>query len=336
MIKIVSEKNQIDLSGVSPGLPYEISYVDKNGRFKTKTGKWGLLRESGEILVEPTYDQMSIFSNHLALVKKDNKYGYIDDTGRPVIGFEGGEPFLDNATGFKDGLAEVSLYNQKYFIDYMGHFFEEKQLEKQTLFIKNKPTNKYLNILRNQLSDLHFPKKQSSFKKQAAGEQPREEIKFIADIYGALGQKMKIYNKKICPILQKNGSAKFDRDSVQFWVDLVWAQTAMNDETKGIKAIQTWLEKQDKQDRDKINRVHKLLKDLHINVGEVKGQLSKHLWYSTDESILYLLKMKDIEAPSELQDNGEDILSYKINNETELLIQGNNIFIKPSGDQDDN
>ena len=333
MIKIVSEKNQIDLSGVSPGLPYEISYVDKNGRFKTKTGKWGLLRESGEILVEPTYDQMSIFSNHLALVKKDNKYGYIDDTGRPVIGFEGGEPFLDNATGFKDGLAEVSLYNKKYFIDYMGHFFEEKQPEKQTLFIKNKPTNKYLNILRNQLSDLHFPKKQSSFKKQAAGEQPREEIKFIAEIYGALGKNRKMYNKQICSILEENRSAEFDRESVQFWVDLVWAEIAKNEE------IQTWLEKQDKQDRDKINRVHKLLKDLGITVEKVKKGLSQHLWYSTDESILHLLKMKDIPASSELQDNGEDIPVYKINNKTQLLIQGNNIFIKPikpSGDQDDN
>ena len=325
MIKIVSEKNQIDLSGVSPGLPYEISYVDKNGRFKTKTGKWGLLRESGEILVEPTYDQMSIFSNHLALVKKDNKYGYIDDTGRPVIGFEGGEPFLDNATGFKDGLAEVSLYNQKYFIDYMGHFFEEKQLEKQTLFIKNKPTNKYLNILRNQLSDLHFPKKQSSFKKQAAGEQPREEIKFIAEIYGALGQNMDLYNKQICSILENNLSAEFHRESVQFRVDLVWAETAKNEE------IQTWLEK---QDRDKINRVYKLLKDLGITVDEVKGKLSKHLWYSTDESILYLLKIKDIPASSELQDNGKDL--FVLATQPELLIQGNNIFIKPSGDQDDN
>ena len=332
MIKIVSEKNQIDLSGVSPGLPYEISYVDKNGRFKTKTGKWGLLRESGEILVEPTYDQMSIFSNHLALVKKDNKYGYIDDTGRPVIGFEGGEPFLDNATGFKDGLAEVSLYNQKYFIDYMGHFFEEKQPEKQTLFIKNKPTNKYLNILRNQLSDLHFPKKQSSFKKQAAGEQPREEIKFIAKIYGALGENRMMYNKQICSILEENGSAEFDRDSVQFWVDLVWAQTAMNDETKGIKAIQTWLEK---QDQDKINRVYKLLiKDLGIDVEKVEKGLSQHLWYSTDESILYLLKMKDIPASSELQDNGKDL--FVLATQPELVIQGNNIFIKPSGDQDDN
>ena len=96
----------------------------------------------------------------------------------------------------------------------------EKQLEKQTLFIKNKPTNKYLNILRNQLSDLHFPKKQSSFKKQAAGEQPREEIKFIAEIYGALGQEMEMYNKEICSILKKSNSAEFDRESVQFRVDV--------------------------------------------------------------------------------------------------------------------
>lgn len=55
------------------------------------------------------------FSDGLAVVKKDGKYGFIDRTGKEVI------PLIyDDAYGFYDGLAAVEKDGKMGYIDRTG------------------------------------------------------------------------------------------------------------------------------------------------------------------------------------------------------------------------
>ncbi|MDJ0515966.1 MAG: WG repeat-containing protein [Trichodesmium sp. MO_231.B1] len=54
----------------------------------------------------------SSFSEGLAAVKKDGKWGYIDKTGKIVIPYQ-----FDDAYGFQQGLAKVIVNEQEYLID---------------------------------------------------------------------------------------------------------------------------------------------------------------------------------------------------------------------------
>ncbi len=56
-------------------------------------------------LVEPTYDAAGYFYEGLAAVKKDGKWGYIDETGKTVIDFK-----YDYAGEFNEGYAVVARY----------------------------------------------------------------------------------------------------------------------------------------------------------------------------------------------------------------------------------
>lgn len=288
MIKIVSEKNRIDSWVLGSSLPFEIVYHDKNGRFKTKDGKWGLLSETGEILIEPVYEAMTTFSNHLALIKKNKKYGYIDDTGQLVIGFDDGEPFLDSAKTFKDGLAEVSLKNEKYYVDYMGHFFEEKEPKVQTLLIKKNPNKKFL-ILRKKLTDLHhISKKEKFFQKQAEEEKKlTEEQEFLVGIYNEFADTIKIYQNNYCKLLEKNKFVTFDTSVKQFMVDLSWFSNNKDH-------IKNWVKNSDVK---KNERAHGLIKKvLNIEVSDIREGLPEHLWFSAEKDgkyFLYLFRLEE-------------------------------------------
>lgn len=287
MIKIVSEKNRIDSWVLGSSLPFEIVYHDKNGRFKTKDGKWGLLSETGEILIEPVYDAMTTFSNHLALIKKNKKYGYIDDTGQLVIGFDDGEPFLDSAKTFKDGLAEVSLKNEKYYVDYMGHFFEEKEPKVQTLLIKKNPNKKFL-ILRKKLTDLHhISKKEKFFQKQAEEEEKLTDVQeFLIGIYNEFAKQFSIYENNYCKLLENNKFVTFDTSVQQFVVDLTWFRTHQDD-------IKNWVKNSDVK---KNQRSYKHIKDvLRIEVSDIQAGLPQHLWFSINKDgkdFLYIFRLK--------------------------------------------
>jgi hypothetical protein len=77
--------------------------------------KWGFINRSGEVVITPKYDGVCPFSEGLACVTISDKRGYIDQTGRQVIQtkYEGG-------TWFKGGLAAVSLNEKAGFIDKTG------------------------------------------------------------------------------------------------------------------------------------------------------------------------------------------------------------------------
>ena len=66
----------------------------------------------------------SDFSENLASVRKNNKWGYIDRNGKLVIDY-----FYDKAKNFKEGLAPVCIDNKWGYIDSQGNLVIDFQYE---------------------------------------------------------------------------------------------------------------------------------------------------------------------------------------------------------------
>ena len=76
------------------------------------------------------FDEAHLFSDELAFVKVNGKYGYIDKKGNWVI-----QPMFDNAFYFEDGLASVGV-NQKYgFIDKKGNWVIQPMFDEAEVFV---------------------------------------------------------------------------------------------------------------------------------------------------------------------------------------------------------
>src|SRR6185436_13140735 len=52
--------------------------------FKNESGKYGFKKDN-RIIIAPKYDSAYNFEDHLARVKLNNKWGYIDETGKETI-----------------------------------------------------------------------------------------------------------------------------------------------------------------------------------------------------------------------------------------------------------
>lgn len=77
--------------------------------------KYGFVDKSGDVVIPIEYDKTALFSEGLAAVKKDDKWGFIDKKGEVVIPFE-----YDSATFFSEGLAAVKKDGKYGFIDKKG------------------------------------------------------------------------------------------------------------------------------------------------------------------------------------------------------------------------
>lgn len=87
-----------------------VSYKDK------KSGKYGFkLKTIGEIVISFKYDDVGSFSNGLAEVKLNNKWGYVDKTGKEITPLK-----YDGVERFFAGLARVRLNTKYGFIDNAG------------------------------------------------------------------------------------------------------------------------------------------------------------------------------------------------------------------------
>jgi hypothetical protein len=84
-------------------------------------GKFGYMDKSGKFLIAPTFDDAFPFANGLARVKTGGKYGFIDKTGKMAV-----EPKFLGAHEFKEGAAAVAVGQNKWgFIDSKGNFLLE-------------------------------------------------------------------------------------------------------------------------------------------------------------------------------------------------------------------
>ena len=87
-------------------------------------GKWGFIDKTGEEVIPPIYEFVYYFTEGLAMAKLDGKCGYIDKTGAEVL------PFVYSAAApFFDGVAMVRMQEAEasgpllQFIDKTGTIF---------------------------------------------------------------------------------------------------------------------------------------------------------------------------------------------------------------------
>ena len=87
-----------------------------------------------ETVITPQYEEAEPFSEGLAAVKKDGKWGYIDTTGKYVI-----KPKYEEASDFFDnGLACIQINGKWGFIDKTGEFVTPPQFSGVNGFSFNK------------------------------------------------------------------------------------------------------------------------------------------------------------------------------------------------------
>lgn len=84
---------------------YECVYAFSEGLAKVrKDGKWGYMDGTGAMVVPTEYDDAGDFSEGLAKVQKNGKWGYINKTGAVVVPLG-----YDEANDFHDGMAVVRI-----------------------------------------------------------------------------------------------------------------------------------------------------------------------------------------------------------------------------------
>lgn len=80
-----------------------------------KDNKYGYVNESGKIVIAPAYQEAYPFSDGLALYRQNNKYGYLNTSGKVVIA-----PKYKDAWGFWEGRAKIEQNGKYGFIDTTG------------------------------------------------------------------------------------------------------------------------------------------------------------------------------------------------------------------------
>ncbi|HET8667395.1 MAG TPA: WG repeat-containing protein [Terriglobales bacterium] len=92
-------------------------------------GKYGFIDLAGKTAIKPAFEYADDFHDGLALVKEGGRYGFIDRAGKFVIA-----PGFDAASFFGDGLAPVKIGGQWGYIDRSGKVVIEARYESAGAF----------------------------------------------------------------------------------------------------------------------------------------------------------------------------------------------------------
>lgn len=82
--------------------------------------KYGFIDSTGREVIPCIYDDANRFSEGLVAVKLDGKWGFIDEAGNTVISFK-----YDSALVFENGKARVRLAGREFYIDKHGNEVNE-------------------------------------------------------------------------------------------------------------------------------------------------------------------------------------------------------------------
>ena len=96
---------------------YSTVYRDKTTGWYIveKNNQWGYLDETGEVVVEPKYDNACGFHEGLASVRRNGKWGWINQRGEEVI-----KPLYENAGKFSNGIASAEFGGKWGWINKTG------------------------------------------------------------------------------------------------------------------------------------------------------------------------------------------------------------------------
>ena len=118
---------------------YRISKYSSVGEFSEGlaevklNGKYGFVDQQGKEVVPLKYDNARSFSEGLARVRLNYKWGFIDTTGKEVV------PLKYTYIGpFSEGLAEVGLYFKDGFVDKTGHEYWDMTEDEARQKIQNR------------------------------------------------------------------------------------------------------------------------------------------------------------------------------------------------------
>jgi hypothetical protein len=92
-------------------------------------GKYGFIDKKYDWVeknfsIKPQFDDVANFREGLAVVKINNKFGYIDKTGKFII-----PPQFDNSQSFSEGMAGVKIGNKYGYIDKAGRMVVKPQFD---------------------------------------------------------------------------------------------------------------------------------------------------------------------------------------------------------------
>lgn len=106
-----------------------------------KEKKWGYIDKQGNLVIDYKYEIVGNFSEGLANVYMDGKYGYIDTKGNTVIDFK-----YESANGFSGGLAAVKENEKWLIIDNKGTIKADNLSEMGVDEISSRFFNGMLNV----------------------------------------------------------------------------------------------------------------------------------------------------------------------------------------------
>lgn len=89
-----------------------------------KNDRYGYVNESGKIIIPIIYQEAYPFSDGLALYRQNDKYGYLNTSGKVAI-----EPQYTDAWGFWEGRAKIQQNGKYGFIDTKGKVVIKPQYE---------------------------------------------------------------------------------------------------------------------------------------------------------------------------------------------------------------
>lgn len=95
---------------------YEIGFFSEGLAAVKKNGKWGFMDAKENIIVPLEYDEIEPFSDGLARIRKNFKYGFIDTNGNIIVQAE-----YDEAETFTNEFARVTKNGQTGIIDAKGN-----------------------------------------------------------------------------------------------------------------------------------------------------------------------------------------------------------------------
>lgn len=87
-----------------------------------QNNKWGFIDKTGKIVIQPQFESFGYFLEGLLPIKQNGKYGYIDKFGKIAI-----EPQFDYADSFSEGFAYISQNGKYGFIDKTGRIVIQPQ-----------------------------------------------------------------------------------------------------------------------------------------------------------------------------------------------------------------
>lgn len=112
VITLITQKVEVPASQSSNNINLVPILVPSKNYFGTR---YGLIDRSGNIIVQPQYEDVRPFSEGMAAVRKGFNWGFIDSTGKEII-----KPEYSAVSDFKNGFARVTINFSHGYIDKKG------------------------------------------------------------------------------------------------------------------------------------------------------------------------------------------------------------------------